>query len=121
MVSLIIGLRRHMAKKKITSRRVVQLAVLTLVTALVWVALNSYHELVKRDRMEGVEQLLTPLNPELQDEVLPKIKGKSEYKTEDIEKFLKVKPTSTASPLTEPSPTTELEPTREATESGEEK
>ncbi len=110
-----------MAKKKTTNRRVIWIAGLTLFTALIWVALNSYHELARRDRIEGVEQLLTPINPELKEEVLEEIEERREYKIEEVEDFLKPKPTSTPvlEEESESEETAELEESEEAIE-GEE-
>lgn len=83
------------------NRRVIWLAGFTLFTALVWVALHSYHELARKDRMEDVEQLLTPLKPELKEEVLDKIRERKEYKLEEVEEFLRIEPTSIPTPAEE--------------------
>lgn len=92
-----------MSRKKIINRRIVWLAVLTLVTVLIWVSLDSYHQLVRRDRTDDVTQLLTPLNPDLESEVLDKIKQRREYQVEDVEDFLKpeIEPTPTVVEETE--------------------
>jgi hypothetical protein len=105
-----------MDKKSITNNRVLWIAVFTLLTALLLVALNSYRELVRRDRIEGVDQLLTPLKPELNDEVLPTIEQKKEYQLEEVNELLKTEPTAIPTPDLSP---TDSEDTNESTPSGE--
>jgi hypothetical protein len=81
-------------KNEDINRRVIWLAGFTLFTALVWVALHSYHELARKDRMEDVEQLLIPLSSELKEGVLDKIRERKEYQLEEVEEFLKIEPTA---------------------------
>jgi len=105
-----------MDKKSIINNRVFWIAGLTLLTALILVALNSYRELVRRDRVEGVDQLLTPLKPELNDEVLNIIEQKKEYQLEEVNELLKTEPTAIPTPDLSP---TDGEDTNESTRSGE--
>lgn len=79
--------------KKKFDRKFVWLAGLTLFTAIIWVSLQSYHQLIKKDQLEDVEQLLTPLNPNLNTEVLDKISGQKEYQIGEVAEFLRIEPT----------------------------
>ncbi len=104
-----------MDRNKIINNRVVLLFIFTLVTVLIWVVLNSYHELVRRDRIEDVSQLLTPLDPSLEESVLDMIKNRREYSLGEVEDYLKPQPTPTATPV----PTVEVDE-EEITEDGTE-
>ncbi len=105
-----------MDKKTIINNRVFWIAGFTLLTALLLVALNSYRELVRRDRIEGVDQLLTPLKPELNDEVLSTIEQKKEYQLEEVNELLKAEPTAIPTPESSPAGNQEV---AESTPSGE--
>lgn len=65
---------------------------LTLVACLVWVSLQSYHYLVKQDRLEDVEQLLIPLDPNLRTDVLDKIEKLDEYHFDQVAEYLQTRP-----------------------------
>ncbi len=82
-----------MEKGTKSRQRVIWLAGITLFTVFIWVALDSYHELVRRDRLEDVSQLLTPLNPELDEEIIEKIEQRREYELEEVDQYLKAEPT----------------------------
>jgi len=92
-----------MKGNKITENRAVWIAGFTFLTALIWITLTSYHELVRKDRVEGVEQLLTPINPELDEEILQEISNRKEYQIDEVEEFIKAEPTLV--PTSKPTPT----------------
>jgi len=75
-------------KAKEKSKKLVWLGVLSLVTTLVWVALDSYHQLVAQGEPEKVSHLIEPLNPELDDQVLEEIEARREYQIGEVEKYL---------------------------------
>ncbi len=108
---------KQLKKKENFDRRMVWLAGFTLFTAVVWVSLQSYHQLVKKDQLEDVEQLLTPINPNLNIEVLEKISGLKEYDLLEVSEYMKVEPTP--EPLTGEEGEIEETESLEATESGE--
>mgnify|MGYP001124258359 CR=1 FL=1 len=83
-----------MRKKSKRSKRLIWLAVITLLTALIWTALDSYHQLVKREQTEKVESLIKPLDPQLNAEILELIEGRKEYQIEEVKIKLPV-PTDT--------------------------
>ena len=66
---------------------------ITLFTALVWVALDSYHTITSRDRVKEVESLTKPLNPNLNFDTLDKIEAKKEYQPNEVETYLIPTPT----------------------------
>jgi hypothetical protein len=105
-----------MDKKSIVNNRIFWIAGLTLLTALILVALNSYRELARRDRIDGIDQLLTPLKPELNDEVLSTIEKRKEYQLEEVNELLKSEPTVIPTPELSP---VESEESDESTPSGE--
>jgi hypothetical protein len=83
-----------MEKEAKNRQRVIWLAGITLFTVFIWVALDSYHELVRRDRLEDVSQLLTPIDPDLDEKIIEEIEQRREYKLEEVEEYLKSKPTA---------------------------
>lgn len=100
-------------------KRLVSLGIITLITALIWVALDSYHQLVKQEQIKKVGDLIKPLDPHLNTEVLDQIETRKKYRLDEVEEFLL--PTPTPAPTVSP----ELETTEEigspsgiATESG---
>lgn len=82
------------------ARRLIGVGVFTLITALVWVSLDGYNELVKQQRLKEIKSLLRPLNPEINTEVLMKTRERREYSLEAVDELL-ILPT----PTLEPTPT----------------
>lgn len=80
-------------------KRVVFLAALTLFTALIWVALDSYRQLIKGEQLRKFDHLIQPINPELRTDILKKIEKKKEYRLDEIKEFFL--PTPTISELEE--------------------
>lgn len=74
-------------------KRLVSLGIITLITALIWVALDSYHQLVKQEQMRKVGDLIEPLDPNLNTEVLGQIETRKKYQLDEVEEFLLPTPT----------------------------
>ena len=73
---------------KLKNRRLIWLASFTLLTALIWTALDSYHQLVKKQQIGKVKSLIEPLDPHLSTDVLKSIEARKEYRINDV----KIKP-----------------------------
>jgi len=82
-----------MNKKVKRYKKLVFVGAITLFTALVWVALGSYHQITSRERIQEVSDLLKPLNPQLDLDILDKIEAKREYQPAEVETFLIPTPT----------------------------
>lgn len=93
-------------KKKKKLKRLVSVGVFTLITSLLWVSLESYRELVKKEEIKKVDQLLIPLDPNLETDILDQIEARREYQPDQVENFWRVRPTlaETAESVS-PSPT----------------
>lgn len=78
------------------AKKFILIGSITLITALVWVALDSYHQLVRQEQLEKVSDLIEPLDPHLNTEVLDQIEARKEYQVNEVEKFLL--PTATPTP-----------------------
>ena len=74
-----------MTEKSKRSKRLIWLAAITLLTALIWTALDGYRQLVKREQAEKVELLIKPLNPQLNVEILKLIEARKEYQIGEVE------------------------------------
>jgi len=85
-----------MKPKKV--RKLILIGSITLLTALIWVALDSYHQLVKQEQLEKVGDLIEPLDPRLNTKVLDQIEARKEYQLSEVEKLLL--PTATPVPIT---------------------
>lgn len=110
--------KKSLAIKK-RAQRIVWLAVLTLVTSLVWIALNSYRQLTEKEKAATVEKFTDSLDPKLDVTVLSEIETKKEYKVEDVEIKLVPSPVSTeSSSLVVEELEKESSPSAEATSSG---
>jgi len=79
-----------MTEKSKRSKRLIWLAAITLLTALIWTALDGYHQLIKREQAEKVESLIKPLDPRLNAEILKLIEARKEYQIEEVEMKLPV-------------------------------
>jgi len=82
------------------TKRLIVIGAITLVTVLVWVALDSYRQLVKQEQFRKVSDLIEPLDPRLNTKVLDQIEARKEYRLDEIERFLLpiTTPIATASP-----------------------
>jgi len=80
-------------------RKWIWLGAITLITTLIWVALDSYHQLVRADRLGTVKSLLRPLDPKLDSRVLEKIEARKEYQLSEVEKYIRLSVSPTPTPL----------------------
>ncbi len=94
----------------------VWLGSITLVTALIWVALDGYHQLVRQDRLGTVKELLKPIDPRLNTQVLKDIELRKEYQLLEAEKLLPSP--QPPLPIEASSSAVQLEINRSTTESG---
>jgi len=84
-----------MKKSNKIPKRLVWLAVLTLLTALIWVALDSYHQLVEKDQLKKFNKLIKILNTELETDILTEIEARKEYQIDEIKEYFLPTPTAT--------------------------
>ena len=80
-------------------KKLILIGAISLITVLVWVAFDGYHQLIKQEQLEKVSDLIEPLNPRLDGKILEQIETRKEYSLTEAEKALLpvVSPTSTAS------------------------
>lgn len=74
-------------ENQVKSKRLVWVGCLTLATVLFWVALDSYRELVRKDKIEKLDYLLKPIKPQLESEVMDRVNQKKRYQIEEIDSF----------------------------------
>lgn len=91
------------------------LSLLTLITVAVWVGSNAYHRFIAKQAITVPENLLTPLEPKINMEVLDQLEEKKQLSEEEIEQILG----GISSPEATPSPQTEVTPTPTATSSAQ--
>ena len=91
------------------------LSLLTLITVAVWVGSNAYHRFIAKQAITVPENLLTPLDPKINMEVLDQLEEKKQLSEEEIEQILG----GISSPEATPSPQTEVTPTPAATSSAQ--
>jgi len=91
------------------------LSLLTLITVAVWVGSNAYHRFIAKQAITVPENLLTPLDPKINMEVLDQLEEKKQLSEEEIEQILG----GISSPEATPSPQTEVTPTPTATSSAQ--
>ena len=102
-------------KKTKISQDLFVLSLLTLITVAVWVGSNAYHRFVAKQAITVPENLLTPLEPKINMEILDQLEEKKQLSEEEIEQILG----GISSPEATPSPQTEVTPTPTATSSAQ--
>lgn len=73
------------------SRTLYQIAVVTLVVAVVWIAMGAYQALVKPLQVTVDQSLLAPINPQIDAEMIASLSGRIKFDQN-------LTPTSTPSP-----------------------
>lgn len=109
-------------KAKKDSQRNLVLSILTLITVIVWVGFEVYHAATKSNVKPEVRNLLAPVNPKLNTEILDQLKDKKQVPWEDIKNssavlILEEKEKETESGFnleTEATPAAEVIPSEEA-------
>ena len=91
------------------------LSLLTLITVAAWVGSNAYHRFIAKQAITVPENLLTPLEPKINMEILDQLEEKKQLSEEEIEQILG----GISSPEATPSPQTEVAPTPTATSSAQ--
>ena len=102
-------------KKAKISQDLFVLSLLTLITVAVWVGSEAYHHFVAKQAITVPENLLTPLEPKINMEILDQLEEKKQLSEEEIEQILG----GISSPEATPSPQTEVTPTPTATSSAQ--
>jgi len=90
-------------------RNVLFLALLSLLTAVIWIGYEVYHAYTETTVPQVISKLIQPLSPTLDQEVFQAIKEKQQPSDEELNLF----PT----PFPSPSPEEETSPSQTATES----
>ena len=91
------------------------LSLLTLLAIGTWVGSDAYHRFIAKQAITVPENLLTPLEPKINMEVLDQLEEKKQLSEEEIEQILG----GISSPEATPSPQTEVTPTPTATSSAQ--
>ena len=91
------------------------LSLLTLLAIGTWVGSDAYHRFIAKQAITVPENLLTPLDPKINMEVLDQLEEKKQLSEEEIEQILG----GISSPEATPSPQTEFTPTPTATPSAQ--
>ena len=105
-------------KQKRKYKRIIFVAATALFTVLFWIALESYRELTKQEEIKKVDQLIAPLDPELNLTVLEEIEQRREYQLEQVEGYLLPEPTLAELSVAPTSEPTAFEESPAATGSG---
>ena len=105
------------AKKK--SRRNLVVAIITTITALSWVGFEAYRAYITTKIKPATRQLLTPLLPELDIEILEDLKEKNGLPRQEVKTLIPkvLPPTPTQETL--PTPTIDQNPPTESSGSTE--
>jgi hypothetical protein len=74
-------------RKKRISQQALHLAILTLITVLVWAGFEIYRAYTKTTVALEVRELLAPLNPNLETELMENFKHQREISLEEIKRF----------------------------------
>ena len=91
------------------------LSLLTLLAIGAWVGSDAYHRFIAKKAITVPENLLTPLEPKINMEILDQLEEKKQLSEEEIEQILG----GISSPEATPSPQTEVAPTPTATSSAQ--
>jgi len=98
-----------MTKKRKLSQDLLIISMLTLITVLVWVGTNTYHNFVAKKTTTVKEELLTPLKPEINQKIIADLGNKEHLSEEELAQILSQAKRATPSPSPEavtPSPAT---------------
>ena len=102
-------------KKAKTSQDLFVVSLLTLLAIGAWVGSDAYHRFITKQAITVPENLLTPLEPKINMEILDQLEEKKQLSEEEIEQILG----GISSPGATPSPQTEVTPTPTATSSAQ--
>jgi len=102
-------------KKTKISQDLFVLSLLTLLVIGAWVGSDAYHRFIAKKAITVPENLLTPLEPKINMEILDQLEEKKQLSEEEIEQILG----GISSPEATPSPQTEVTPTPTATSSAQ--
>jgi len=102
-------------KKTKISQDLFVLSLLTLLAIGAWVGSDAYHRFIAKKAITVPENLLTPLEPKINMEILDQLEEKKQLSEEEIEQILG----GISSPEATPSPQTEVAPTPTATSSAQ--
>jgi len=102
-------------KKTKISQDLFVVSLLTLLAIGTWVGSDAYHRFIAKKAITVPENLLTPLEPKINMEILDQLEEKKQLSEEEIEQIL----SSISSPEATPSPQTEVTPTPTATSSAQ--
>ena len=102
-------------KKTKASQDLFVVSLLTLLAIGAWVGSDAYHRFIAKQATTVPENLLTPLEPKINMEVLDQLEEKKQLSEEEIEQILG----GISSPEATPSPQTEVTPTPTATSSAQ--
>ena len=91
------------------------LSLLTLLAIGAWVGSDAYHRFIAKKAITVPENLLTPLEPKINMEILDQLEEKKQLSEEEIEQILG----GISSPEATPSPQIEVTPTPTATSSAQ--
>ena len=94
-------------KKTKISQDLFVLSLLTLLAIGAWVGSDAYHRFIAKKAITVPENLLTPLEPKINMEILDQLEEKKQLSEEEIEQILG----GISSPEATPSPQTEVAPT----------
>jgi len=75
-------------------KRLINVGIVTLITALIWVSMDGYQELSKKKTSQEVAPLVKPLDPQLETEIIEEIEDREEYSLEEIDDYFNF-PTAT--------------------------
>ena len=107
--------QKNNRKKTKINQDLFVLSLLTLITVAAWVGSNAYHRFIAKQAITVPENLLTPLEPKINMEILDQLEEKKQLSEEEIEQILG----GISSPEATPSPQTEVTPTPTATSSAQ--
>ena len=98
-----------MTKKRRLSKDLLIISILTLITVLVWVGTNTYHNFVAKKTTTFKKELLTPLESEINQKLIADLEKKKHLSEEELTQILSQAKITTPSPTPEavtPSPAT---------------
>lgn len=102
-------------KNKIKSHQdLFVISLLTLLAVAAWIGSNAYHHFVAKQAITVPENLLTPLDPKINMEVISRLEEKKSLSEEEIEQILGSVPAGEATPSPQTKITPSLTPSMEA-------
>lgn len=87
-----------MSNKKNKSKDLFTIAIFTLITALVWMGTNAYHQFIFKKNTTVKKDLLTPLNPKLNQQLIQSLMKKEYRNQEELTKILSQQQEATTTP-----------------------